>query len=291
MNQLANRIFTFMSPFGNFLLGNNADKLNIDFSTRMDTKMFFVVQSMDQDNKSKKEQRSKSNSSNHYTSVSELKIEYSINDLIAATDKDLAGKIFSMDKTLSGQNIDEMIGNNIEFKDQIKDLQAMKNVNLEHMATFKFFKVSKSQVQILEGESTKYMLAFVDISQKILYNTAKAQTELLSLINSTISHEMRNPLNSIINECKIQQIMIFSLQQLMSTCQQMMPPDIFSQTVDVIQKLMRGNKVQKSSSELLMLNVEDILGYAQIKNNRFTKHLKPFNIKRSVQDIMEIQEY
>jgi signal transduction histidine kinase len=38
-----------------------------------------------------------------------------------------------------------------------------------------------------------------DISQKILYDTSKAESELLTLINSTISHEMRNPLNSIIN--------------------------------------------------------------------------------------------
>jgi signal transduction histidine kinase len=47
------------------------------------------------------------------------------------------------------------------------------------------------------------MICFVDISQKILYDTSKAEGELLSLINSTISHEMRNPLNSIINQCKI----------------------------------------------------------------------------------------
>jgi signal transduction histidine kinase len=31
----------------------------------------------------------------------------------------------------------------------------------------------------------------------------KAESELLSLINSTFSHELRNPLNSIINQCKI----------------------------------------------------------------------------------------
>ena len=40
-----------------------------------------------------------------------------------------------------------------------------------------------------------------------------------------------------------------------------------------------------------MLNVEDILGYAQIQNGRFQKNIKPFNIKRAVCDIMEIQEY
>ena len=99
--------------------------------------------------------------------------------------------------------MDEMIGKEFDFKNQIKDLEAMKDVNIEFMVTFKFFKIQKSIVKSLPGEPTKFMLAFVDISQKILYDTSKAQTELLSLINSTISHEMRNPLNSIINECKI----------------------------------------------------------------------------------------
>ena len=47
------------------------------------------------------------------------------------------------------------------------------------------------------------MMCFSDVSQKILYDTKKAEGELLTLINSTISHEMRNPLNSIINQCKI----------------------------------------------------------------------------------------
>ena len=51
------------------------------------------------------------------------------------------------------------------------------------------------------------MICFMDISQKILYDTSKAESELLSLINSTISHEMRNPLNSILNQCNIIKIL------------------------------------------------------------------------------------
>ena len=47
----------------------------------------------------------------------------------------------------------------------------------------------------------------MDVSQKILYDTTKAESELLTLVNSTISHEMRNPLNSILNQCKIIQIL------------------------------------------------------------------------------------
>lgn len=42
----------------------------------------------------------------------------------------------------------------------------------------------------------------------MLYDTSQAEGELLSLINSTISHEMRNPLNSIINYCKVTQMLL-----------------------------------------------------------------------------------
>lgn len=44
----------------------------------------------------------------------------------------------------------------------------------------------------------KIMLQFIDISQSILYDMEKAQNQVLSMINACVSHEMRNPLNSII---------------------------------------------------------------------------------------------
>lgn len=40
----------------------------------------------------------------------------------------------------------------------------MKDINIEFMATYKFFKIQKSIVKTLPGEPTKFMLAFVDIS-------------------------------------------------------------------------------------------------------------------------------
>ena len=36
------------------------------------------------------------------------------------------------------------------------------------------------------------------------------------------------------------------------------------------------------------MNVEDILGYAQIKANKFNKIIKIFNIKKSIEDINQI---
>lgn len=39
------------------------------------------------------------------------------------------------------------------------------------------------------------------------------------------------------------------------------------------------------------MNVEDILGYAQLKAGKFIKNVKTFNIQRTVLDIVSIQEY
>lgn len=90
----------------------------------------------------------------------------------------------------------------------------MKGIEDDFIPTFKFFKINKSLIEVkqrmekdghfMEIKSIKSMICFIDISQKILYDSSKAEGELLSLINSTISHEMRNPLNSIINHCRIE---------------------------------------------------------------------------------------
>ena len=42
------------------------------------------------------------------------------------------------------------------------------------------------------------MVQFIDISKNILYDMEKAHNAVLSMINACVSHEMRNPLNSII---------------------------------------------------------------------------------------------
>ena len=51
----------------------------------------------------------------------------------------------------------------------------------------------------MKSGEVQYTLQFIDVAPKIFYDDIKAQEEFSTLINSTISHEMRNPLNSIIN--------------------------------------------------------------------------------------------
>ena len=45
-----------------------------------------------------------------------------------------------------------------------------------------------------------YLFQIIDISDKILYTEVKAENFFVTLINAAVSHELRNPLNSLINQ-------------------------------------------------------------------------------------------
>ena len=44
------------------------------------------------------------------------------------------------------------------------------------------------------------MLQFLNISQKVMLEKQQIESRFLALINACISHELRNPLNSIITQ-------------------------------------------------------------------------------------------
>ncbi len=90
-----------------------------------------------------------------------------------------------------------------EFFEVISDSPNMKNISRDFMPSFLYFQIKRC-TRINENGIKKHTLQFIDISAKIFYDDVKAQEEFVSLINSTISHEMKNPLNSIVNECIIQ---------------------------------------------------------------------------------------
>mmetsp|Transcript_17668 Transcript_17668/g.27354 ORF Transcript_17668/g.27354 Transcript_17668/m.27354 type:complete len:92 (+) Transcript_17668:930-1205(+) len=67
------------------------------------------------------------------------------------------------------------------------------------------FKSSAQYVQLKLKEyelnsEKKLMVQIVDVSQDILYQKANAENEFLSITNATVSHELRNPLQSILSQ-------------------------------------------------------------------------------------------
>lgn len=59
------------------------------------------------------------------------------------------------------------------------------------------------------------MLQIIDISSNILYDKSKTQNQFLSIINATVSHEMRNPMNSIKAENTLKKELIRQLKELL----------------------------------------------------------------------------
>ena len=107
------------------------------------------------------------------------------------------------------------------------------------------------------------MLKIIDISKDILYERVKGEKRLLALINATVSHEMRNPINSL-NSQNIKQTEINA--KLMKIIEE----DLDNVPIKKIRKKLNNVykeydetlKVQKSSSKLLKYLVNDILDFA-----------------------------
>ena len=188
----------------------------------MDLKIFFVFKNT-KEGKQKKKKKSKSSedrnkSKDTISTGAEEQINFSLREISVLDTVDLNSKIFTFDSKLSKDDLTKM---NVESKNLdlvIKNLKCMKGIDTDQIPTFKFFQFKKSLVKGQKQGDEQVMLSFNDISQKILYDTSKAEGELLSLINSTISHEMRNPLNSIINQCTILAAMSNQFIQILTIC-------------------------------------------------------------------------
>ena len=54
------------------------------------------------------------------------------------------------------------------------------------------------------------------MDNKVLYNEVQAEKSLLTLINAAISHELKNPLISLINQAKIMKNYLLRFRKLMA---------------------------------------------------------------------------
>ena len=174
----------------------------------MDKKMFFLCDINKSGGEKKKVKPKKGTSSEVSKKSSDsserVQTAFSLRDLTNLNTGELASKIFSLSEELTRPGVKSEDIENLTIKDNfIANLACMRDIDKEFLPEFKFIQIKKSTIRTPKNHKDKEMVCFMDVSKKILYDNSKAESELLSLINSTISHEMRNPLNSILNQCKI----------------------------------------------------------------------------------------
>lgn len=101
------------------------------------------------------------------------------------------------------------------------------------------------------------MLQFIDISKSILLDMEKNHTAVLSMINACVSHEMRNPLNSIIaqniDKKENYSILASLIEDLKS--KRVKKKKFIKESEAVMAKLRTGWKIQHSSANVLMFIV------------------------------------
>ena len=105
------------------------------------------------------------------------------------------------------------------------------------------------------------------------------------MINATVSHELRNPLNSLKAQNILRKNLYVKLQMILSWY------DVDTSECDkILKELNEGLEVEESSANLMGFMIQDILDYSQIKAGKFRKNIKAFNIRDTVKQVMKIQQ-
>ena len=102
------------------------------------------------------------------------------------------------------------------------------------------------------------MLQIIDVSHGIMYDQQKAENSFLAMINACVSHELRNPLNSIIAQ-NIQKYHLYQkLHKLIDQYKRYKRNDFndFLQEISLIlETLNAGQKIQEPSANIMTFMV------------------------------------
>lgn len=168
------------------------------------------------------------------------------------TQEEVSRIVFSFDRKTCETNIFSNKQFEYNFiRDAIQHAPIMNGIPSSRIPSFQLFQIKKSETVSKEGIQ-RCTLQFIDISKEIFYDDIKAQEDYATLMNSNISHEMRNPLNSIINQCLIQENNLLRMRKL----------NISEKYERFIHEIEQSNIIQRNSSQLLLFHVEDVLGMA-----------------------------
>ena len=100
-----------------------------------------------------------------------------------------------------------------EIQELLKHCNLFKGTATDLIPRYMFFQVKKSHTVSFDKKN-RYTIQLLDLSSKMFSTDIGAQKEFMNTTTSSISHEMRNPLNSIILQCKIQEQNIRALARI-----------------------------------------------------------------------------
>ena len=96
-----------------------------------------------------------------------------------------------------------------------------------------------------------------------MFDVVNAQSKLLTLINATVSHEMRNPLNSIYSQNILQKQLNDKMKDIMHS--KTITKQAIKKELSIIYKQYSESvDIQSTSTRLLNFLVNDMLDFASV---------------------------
>jgi hypothetical protein len=137
----------------------------------------------------------------------------------SSSSQDGGKKVFSANVNESHFSLNDLIQNKKSdfFNDKIFEIKIKKEDNDQK---FKYVQIKTQEVKDSQckgrNKGKKILVQLIDVSDKMLYNEVKAEQEFLTLINATVSHELRNPLSSLVGQINHMQFLFETFGELLT---------------------------------------------------------------------------
>jgi len=95
-----------------------------------------------------------------------------------------------------------------------------------------------------------------------MYDIATGEKKFLQIINATVSHEMRNPINSIKSQVLLQKILNQKINELINDKKILKIKTLKKRLRKILFQYCESVKIQSSSENMLNFLVSDILDFA-----------------------------
>ena len=173
------------------------------------------------------------------------------------------------------------------MKDNVYEV--INNAESSDELAFKYVQIYKQEV--VTNFSKHEVLQFIDVSQKMLYEMASGEKRLFSLINATVSHEMRNPTNSMQAQIQEQKLINIKLKETIDT----MKPNNYQKSKQNLQRIYKrqtgSTTVQMTAIKILNFLVNDMLDFAQLSAGKFRKNWSQFELVGSISEVIDIMDF
>lgn len=136
-------------------------------------------------------------------------------------------------------------------------------------------------------------MQLTDQSVKVLYEEERTEKMVMSMVNATVSHEIRNPINAIHCQTIVIKMLVDRLDDLMEL---LAKPDFcpirFKERLTRMRRKIGGALLINISSEkLITFLVEDFLDLAQVRSGKFRRVDKNFRVCEPIEEVVGILSF